>query len=191
MTDGRRGMRQQPMSTLAYATLTNRRDEAQPGSSSTTESPGVKTYVDAMAALVPAEVLTLHALIISYTTTVSGSTTTIVEASRTTLSHTFWVLLAISIGLYILGRLADKKWDAMDYLRVFIPPAAFVVWTMLQRATAFDAAFPQFAQSPRTVYGLIGAVVLGALAGYLGLRADKKPPPSAAALSVNGKHGKN
>lgn len=55
------------MSTLAFAALTNRREDARPGSSET-ESPGMKTYVDALAALVPAEVLTLHGVILSATT---------------------------------------------------------------------------------------------------------------------------
>jgi len=58
------------MSTLAYAQLTNKRDDAAPGTSETTNAPGVKSYVDALAALVPAEVLTLHALVISATTTI-------------------------------------------------------------------------------------------------------------------------
>jgi hypothetical protein len=57
------------MSTLAYAALTNVRDDAPASSSNpTAEKPGVKSYVDAMAALVPAEVLALHAVIVSLTT---------------------------------------------------------------------------------------------------------------------------
>lgn len=65
------------MSTLAYAQLTTKRDTAQPGTSHTTGQPGMKSYVDALAALVPAETLTLHALIISATTTIgaNGATT--------------------------------------------------------------------------------------------------------------------
>ena len=61
------------MSTLAYAQLTNARDQALPGTSTTTSKPGIQTYMDAFAALVPAEVLTLHALVISYTTEIPKS----------------------------------------------------------------------------------------------------------------------
>jgi len=50
------------MSTLAYQAITKRRDEATPGTSDAT-SPGVGKYVDALAALVPAEVLAAHALL--------------------------------------------------------------------------------------------------------------------------------
>jgi hypothetical protein len=55
------------MSTLAYASLTSKREAATPNTSSST-SPGVQSYVDVFAALVPAEVLTVHAVVLSFTT---------------------------------------------------------------------------------------------------------------------------
>ena len=67
------------MSTIAYAQFTTRREAAAPGTSTSASPPGVKTYVDALAALVPAEVLTLHALILSVTTKVDGNVTQITE----------------------------------------------------------------------------------------------------------------
>ena len=56
------------MSTLAYAALTARREEASPGTSTTSGAPGMRTFVDALAALVPAEVLSVHAAVLSFTT---------------------------------------------------------------------------------------------------------------------------
>ena len=56
------------MSTLAYAAMTRAREISKPGKSTTTDSPGVKTYVDALAALVPAELLVAHATILTFTT---------------------------------------------------------------------------------------------------------------------------
>ena len=44
------------MSTLAYAALTTKREQSDPKTSTSTSPPGLKTYVDALAALVPAEV---------------------------------------------------------------------------------------------------------------------------------------
>jgi hypothetical protein len=164
------------MSTLAYAALTTKRDLAAPGTSQTTAAPGVKSYVDALAALVPAEVLTLHALIISVTTTTTGDTTKLSEPA--TLTWAFWGLLVVAAALYAAPRLLDREahWDQFDWLRVLIPPLAFVGWTMMQRATAFDAVFPAFAQSPRTVAALFLAVVLGAVATALAYKADQKQP---------------
>ncbi len=128
------------MSTLAYAAITTKREEAPPGTSNLASPPGVNTYVDALAALVPAEVLSLHAVILSVTTATDNGTTQI--SAPETLYWSFFGLILLSIVLYVGPRLVAGKWDKLDYLRVAIPPLAFVGWTMLQRATAFDAIFP-------------------------------------------------
>jgi hypothetical protein len=168
------------MSTIAYAALTTRRDEAQPGTSTSSSSPAVKTYVDAVAALVPAEVLTLHALMLTPATDVVGDHTTIKEFAVFPLFCAFAGLCVLSILLYVLPRLADKKLDGLDWVRSSIPPLAFVAWTMLQRATAFDAAV-LYLKLPandvaRTYIGLLLAVALGLTATFLAKQADQKPP---------------
>lgn len=175
------------MSTLAYAQLTNVREAALPGTSTSAGNPGLRTYVDAFAALVPAEVLTLHALIIAQTTQTkaqpgaSGSkvletATTIPPDSVTTLQFAFWGLVVLSIVLYIAPRYFGGKWDRFDWIRVAIAPLAFFGWTMLQRATAFDAAFSQVQPIPRTVAALFLGAILGAITAGLAMKADAKPP---------------
>lgn len=169
------------MSTLAYAALTTRREESPVGQSTTGAPPGVKTYVDALAALVPAEVLTLHALILSFTTTIQHapdgtSITTITD--RPTLYWSFFGLLALSVLLYAIARVG--KWDRLDFLRAGIPPLAFVGWTMLQRATAFDAVAPLLGAGPRAAIGLFLGALLGLAAAGLAIRADQKQPAPRA-----------
>jgi len=166
------------MSTLAYAELTSTREEAQPGTSTSTSAPGVKSYVDALAALVPAEVLTLHGLMLSATTKVDATQTTI-----TAPESLFWGLLGllvVSMGLYAVPRILAKKWDNLDLARVAIPPLALIGWTMLQRATAFDAAVKvleiKVDDATRTVVALLLAVVLAAVATALAYQADQKQP---------------
>jgi uncharacterized membrane protein (DUF4010 family) len=166
------------MSTLEYAALTTRREEAVAGTSKSTSPPGIKSYVDVVAALVPAEVLTLHAMCLSVTTSTEarsggGPVTTITEP--VTLRWAFLGLVLISIVLYVVPRY--RRWDRLDFLRVFIPPSAFVAWTMLQRTTAFDAVCPELGAAPRTVIALFAATLLGVLAAILSNSADKKPPP--------------
>ncbi len=197
------------MSTIAYAQLTNKREEAAPNTSTTTSSPGIKTYIDAFAALVPTEVLTLHALIVAASTTTTtaasmkathataaasasipassaavsvsstssptGSVTTILPGAESALQTSFWILLALSLVLYVIPRYYGGKWDRYDLVRALIAPLAFVGWTMLQRATAFDAAFPAFGSIDRTVYALILGAVLGAVTAGLAAKADAKP----------------
>lgn len=169
-------------------------------------------YVEAMAALVPTEVLTLHALILSATTQIIP-TKTIGDAAKTaiagkmdavgpvpntitvisdagSLAIAFWVLALISMALYLVPRLyaawaaakvAKTRWRAQmgaaDWARAAIPPLAFTAWTMLQRATAFDAACPHLTESQRTVFGLLLAAVVIAAASWL---AYKPAPPSNA-----------
>ena len=170
------------MSTIAYAQLTNAREAAPSGTSTTTSSPGLRTYIDAFAALVPAEVLTLHALVVAATTTVVPATkdaeasTSIVVGQAGTLCFAFWGMVALSIILFAVPRYVGGKMDKFDGIRIAIAPLSFVGWTMLQRATAFDAAFPNVEAVPRTVIALFLGAVLGGVTAALALKADAKTP---------------
>lgn len=172
----------------------------------------VNGYVEAMAALIPAEVLALHALILGATTRIvpantidtaaraaitgtpeaagatAGTITLISDAAS--LEAAFWLLGLMSMALYLVPRIyaawtaakADNtNWRAQmgaaDWARAAIPPLAFTGWTMLQRATAFDATFPQLTESQRTVFGLLLAAVVIAAASWL---AYKPTPPAKA-----------
>lgn len=163
------------MSTLAYASLTTSREAAPSGKSTTTSSPGVGTYIDAFAALVPAEVLTLHGIILSYTTEKnSAGAVAIKTGGSQTLNISFWGLIILSMMLYAGVRLINKKWDKMDPVRMIIPPLAFTGWTMLQKITAFDAVWPGLPDIPRTVIALFLGVVLGLVSVALAYQIDKK-----------------
>jgi hypothetical protein len=168
------------MSTIAYAQLTNVREAAAPGTSTADGgTPGLRTYIDAFAALVPAEVLTLHALIIAATTKpapgTTGQTGTIIDPTAVqTLALSFWGLVALAVLLYAVPRRIGGKWDKFDWIRTLIAPLAFFGWTMLQRTTAFDAAFPQIALIPRTVAALFLGAVLGAATAALSMKVDAK-----------------
>jgi len=168
------------MSTLAYAALTKRRFQVPSGIRTLISLPDVNTYIDMVAALVPAEVLALHATILSLTTKTDQdqagkSITTITDPG--TLRWAFWGFILVSIVLYIAPLLPIE--DPLDYLRALIPPAAFVAWAMLQKATAFDAVSPGLAEVHRTVIALFGAVLLGAAAKVLADKANKPRTPAA------------
>jgi hypothetical protein len=162
------------VSTILYAELSNKRDEASAGMSVSKQPPGLKTYVDALAALIPAEILTLHALMLAATTATKDGVTTIVDAK--TLALAFYGLLALSLGLYVGARWLAKKWDGLDWFRMLIPPCAFVGWTMLQRTTAFDAVVSGVSDGQRTVAALFLAAVLGFVAAALAYKADQNAP---------------
>lgn len=161
------------MSSLAYGALTRKREEAEPKKSTDAEPPGVKTYIDTLAALVPAEVLAAHAVIIDATTTTTKNeagqdVTTITDP--TTLKWVFWALIVLSAMLYLFGHTKERLGQA-DIIRALIPPAAFVLWMMLQKTTAFDAiANPS--DGARVAIGVIGALLVGSIAAALASKAD-------------------
>ena len=164
------------MSTILYSRLTSLRDNAPSKKSTSSAPPGLPNYIDAMAALVPAEVLSLHAIILSFTTKTDkvdgNSVVTIIEPN--VLAGVFWGLILLSVLLYIVPKIAN--WGKYDLARALIPPIAFVTWTMLQKATAFDAVFPNLSSPKRTVIALFVAVVLGLFSVFLAQKADKSDP---------------
>lgn len=94
-----------------------------------------------------------------------------------TLRWSFYGLAALSIIVYLGGRWRGRaKPTRLDVARGVIPPAAFVVWTMLQKSTAFDAVAPDLRYGARYAIGLFGAVTLGVLAAWLAVRADQTSP---------------
>lgn len=132
----------------------------------------VSTYVEALSSLIPAEVLVLHSAIISVTTKTEKGTVSITDQS--TLYWSFFGLIATATILYVSTKLITKTWEKLDYARMLIPPSSFVGWTMLQKATAFDAVFPSFGDSRRTVLALFLAVILGILATALAYDLKKE-----------------
>jgi hypothetical protein len=170
------------MSTFAAGVIASKRAGAAKDESTKTEPPGVSTYIDAIAALVPAEALTAHAVILGFCTTSKkdsdgNSYTAITEA--TTLKWSFVALLVLCPVLFLAGRKAGqveaKKLPAFwtTVAQCLIAAAAFVVWTMLQKTTAFDAVDADLRTAPRETIAVLAAIVLGLWAGAIGYKLNK------------------
>jgi len=163
------------MSTVSYALITARREKSNTGRSKDKEPPGVGTYVDILAALVPAEVLALHALFLEETTTTTDSGTVITDP--TTLQYGFYLMAVFSALFYVVPKLFKKQWAGkIDYLRTAIPLFAFIAWTMIQKMTAFDAFWPSLPEGPRFLFGCSLAVLLMLFAGSAAKKADQHDP---------------
>ena len=166
------------MSTWAYAKLTKKRSGASTGTSTSTSPPGLSTYIDMVAALVPAEVLAAHATILSFTSKTvpdpSGINVTTITHPET-IRLAFYVLLALSIVLYVFSGPPLKKFR--DHLRVPIPLLAFVTWTMLQKPSAIDVIWPSLEETTRFAIAVLAAVFLAAAAKALADKADESDPP--------------
>lgn len=186
------------MSSLVYGAITRTREAAPPGDSTKAAPPGLATFVDALAGLVPAEVLAAHAVILSQLTTTTKTAqgqTTITDTAGLTLA--FWLLLVTSAVLFVVGhrlphtvdtepqaaRLVARWWRRVkeyrwNWVRLLIPPAAFVGWTLLQRPSSVDAVWGNLGDGRRFVIAIVGAVLVGAIATVLGQQANDQPPPS-------------
>jgi len=163
------------MSTFAFASLTNTRERSAPGTT------GVSKYIDTVTALVPAEILALHAAVLSLTTTTQEDSagkavTTITDPGI--LKVAFFVLAAFASLVYLFGH--RGKWDKGDTLRAVVPAFAFVGWTMLQKSTAFDALAPGMSGGSRMFIALILAFFLGLVAEKMAERADESDPAAAS-----------
>jgi hypothetical protein len=184
------------MSTMAYGIISAQRQAAPTGQSKEEKSPGFGSYVDVVAALVPAEILAANAALLPVMSTTGqdktgAAVTTITEPS--TLKLVFWLSIVSCALLYVASHLArakkervegDKgketaKWGYANWARMLIPAGAYVGWTMLQKSTAFDAIAPGMNQSLRLTLAVFAAIALGVLAKALSDQADGQAPDPA------------
>ena len=162
------------MSSLLYGIVTAKRIVAPAKQSQTTATPGIGTYIDTLAALVPAEALALYwVVIIPYSThavSLHGKKVAVIS-DPTLLAWSCAGLLALSSLLYIVGRkkLNLTAWDALRFL---LPPIAFAAWMLVQTPGVWDIWWPGSGTGDRAVVAVFAAVVLGIAAKALGNQAD-------------------
>ena len=151
----------------AYATVHRRGD------------PGLPKFLTMLAALVPGDILVVHGIILSATTKPAASGgLEIVPGGVLALTVAFWGLILASILLY--AAVHHEHLKAPDFIRMLIPPAAFVGWTMLQKPTAFDAACNGLHCTVdwplRVVIATLLGLVLIALVNWLDYHVDRGHP---------------
>lgn len=181
------------MSTVAFGALATRREHSNSGTSTSSEPPGIGAYIDILAALVPAEVLAIHVLIVAATASQShAGQLTLLEPN--TLRWSFWLLVGLAVALFVLGRRPVpasaqtreqagggprwQNWEWQDLIRIAIAPAAFVCWTMAEPSGVWSVVSPGLSSGMRLLIPLVGAVLLAAVTKALASHADKKPSPA-------------
>jgi hypothetical protein len=182
------------MSSYLYGALTKRRLDTPTGArlgfgaSSDDQSlakppdgqdDSVRHWQDAVAALVPAEVLVLHGVAMSYGTTTTGrhghTVTRITYPGQ--MEIVYVGMLVLAVALYVVGSKRLRSWE--DALRAVIPALAFIAWTMIQPSTAFDAFPFDLTSFARIMIGVFLAILLTGLTNWMAGRADDRPPPIA------------
>jgi hypothetical protein len=147
-----------------------KRAEAPKGKSTTPEAqPGLKTYVDTLTAIVPAEVLAMHAALFAALTEKKGNRVDITDPGW--LEFGFWAMVVLSVVFYFAGY-QKKRVNRWVVLGAFVPPLAFFLWTMALQQSAFDAAF-DLSDGGRQALVIVGTPVLALLAAAAPLGCDK------------------
>jgi hypothetical protein len=165
------------MSSFVYGIVTAKRAVAPAGKSQTTVAPAMGTYIDTLAALVPAEALALYAGIVApyatHAVSVHGKKVTVIS-DPILLSWGCAGLLVLSSLLYTVGRKNAnlKSWDA---LRLLIPPAALAAWMLVQNPGVWDIWWPGSSIGARVVIAAFAAVLLAILASALGYMVNQAP----------------
>lgn len=106
-----------------------------------------------LAALVPADILIIHAAILAGATELAEDGSTAVTRPDV-LKWSLPILAGAAVALFLIGRL--PKWEDADYVRMLIPAAAFATWTLL---TGTSAATPWFEGTDHLWLILAGGVL--------------------------------
>jgi hypothetical protein len=170
------------MSAALYGALTAKRKKTR-GNTRKDVPPALGTSVDALVALVPADVLAAAAVLTplsTNTTRTSEDRFTVATVHHADLKLTFFLLVALGPALYLIGHTKGfRDRSALGWLdipRILIPALAFVGWTAaLRPAALFDAAV-SISDYHKAILIVIGALVLGTLAHGLGIQADRQNP---------------
>jgi hypothetical protein len=130
-------------------------------------------WQDALAALVPAEVLAIHGIAVSV-------------AKAANVAIPAWVFVALALLTLVLSLVAtitkSVKFlprNPATYAGALIATAAFVLWSMLQPSSAFDSLGVSVSPLNRALIPVFGAVILGLAAGLLSWQQQNKSPNTA------------
>jgi hypothetical protein len=156
------------MSSVAAGALARKRAEAPQGKSKVEAHPGLKTYVDTLAALVPAEVLALHAALFAALTEKTGDRVVITE--RAWLEFSFYALIVFSVIFYLAGY-QKRRFNAWVLVEGLIPPAAFVLWSMAQQTSAVNAAW-DLSDGGRQTLVILGTALVTLVAAAVPVAVD-------------------
>lgn len=126
------------MSAFAYGRVIGKRGQgSQQGMAEADAASGQQEnkLITALAGIVPVEIIAAHGLVLAATTTTKNDVTTITSA--TPLQWSLPILAGVSIVAFLLGR-GLSGWKRVDFVRLAIPPIAFLIWTALIGTSALS-----------------------------------------------------
>jgi hypothetical protein len=165
------------MSSIAFGALARKRQEAPANKSTDDAPPGLRSYIDTLAALVPAEVLAMHTAVMHSTTkTTKGphGKDVVTITNPDLLTWAFRAMILASVVFYVAG-FQKKRWTRPAFFGAFIPPIAFVLWTMAQNPSAFNAEAPSIPIDTREVIVALATPFVALAATFIPIILNNKP----------------
>lgn len=151
-------------------------EEAASPAATTTDAKDVSHWVDILAALIPAEALGLHALLMAFvakTSTDADGNPLVTISDHAAVRDMFWVLAVLAGFIFLVSTGALTS--IANWFRAVLVALAFVCWTMIQKGTAFDALGWTFnPEWLRTMVPAIAAVAIGLFVNAAATSADKE-----------------
>jgi hypothetical protein len=175
------------MSTLLYESLTSTRESTAanaplmldlPQAGASDEKKEVNKFVDSVAALVPAEGLALHLLILDAVTEkdeAKPDAVTVTFVEKDWAQRGWWLCLFAVLLLYLVPHLLKGKFGLLDPIRMLIPVAAFIAWTWMIETSLFDAV-ADWTDGKRAFWGAAVGIAALALSWVFAREAQKQPP---------------
>jgi hypothetical protein len=149
----------------------------------------IPKFLDILTALVPVEVLAAHAFLlgaVSQTAEPEDKGPVVMAITDQGAATLFWFLLLVAaIAFYAVPHIVKHGWDKADYFRALIPAAAFAAWTMVEKATLFDAV-TDWDNALRIGIGVGLALAALILSKALADKAQEKTPEAEQVAAVAG-----
>ncbi len=180
------------MSTLLYESLTSTREstpanmaltiDVPPPADKPHEKKEVNKFVDSVAALVPAEGLAIHLLILNAVTEkdeTDPDALTVTFVEKDWAQWGWWLCLLAVLLLYLVPHAIKGKFGFLDPIRMLIPVAAFIAWTWMIETSLFDAV-TDWTDGKRAFLGAALGLAALLVSWVLAKKAQEQQPSTAA-----------
>ncbi len=175
------------MSTLLYESLTSTRESTLADQPVLLETPApddpgkkkeVNKFVDSVAALVPAEALAIHLLILNAVTEkdeTKPDALTVTFTEKAWGQRGWWFCIVAVLLLYAVPHIIKGKFGILDPIRMLIPVAAFIAWTWMIETSLFDAV-KDWTDGKRAFWGAALGLLALLLSWVLAGKAEQQTP---------------
>jgi len=120
--------------------------------------------ITALAGIVPVEIIAGHGLVLAATTSTKDDVTSITSVAP--LQWSLPILSGVAVVVFLLGR-GLHDWTPVDFVRLAIPPVAFVIWTGLIGTSALSPWIRGLDHGWVTVVAVAAGIVVAGISAFV------------------------